>query len=184
MNKHLLAIAIGLGLLGCNSSSSTPSTPTATPTPVPVPTQQPTPIPDNLQQETYCVPAPPALHNIRVKVHQDFGYKKILDSRALVGPDAGYCSAIGYPGNICVVRNEGDPQAVTCNNLAMGKATDTGRFGPTWSWEGRPCRPAGDGGNDPGCRNHETNQFLVYAFGPGTYAACGSNGACNAIAIP
>ena len=45
----------------------------------------------------------------------------MLDSRAFVGPDANYCGSIGLPGQICVVRDENDPQSMTCNNLAMGK---------------------------------------------------------------
>jgi hypothetical protein len=118
-----------------------------------------------------------------VKVHADFGEKKILDSRALVGPDAQHCASIGYPGDVCVVRNEDDPQAVTCNNLVMGKATDTARYGPTWYGNGRPCRGIGEGGYDDGCRNHDSNQFLVFAFGPGTYEACATTGVCNAIVI-
>jgi hypothetical protein len=76
-----------------------------------------------------------------------------------------------------------DPQSVGCNNLAMGKASDTGRYGPTWYWNGQPCRPAGEGDNDPGCRNHETNQFFIYAFGPGTYLACGANGICDGFVV-
>ena len=183
MSRHLSLLFVGFFFWGC-SSSPTASSPASNPTPIPVPIATPTPSPANLLAETYCVPAPPPLYGVRVKVHSSFGYKKILDSRALVGRDARYCSAIGYPGDICVVKNENDPQAVTCNNLAMGKATDTDRYGPTWSWEGQPCRPAGEGGNEPGCRNHESNQFLVYAFGSGSYTACGSNGVCNAIVIP
>jgi hypothetical protein len=172
-------LVIGLGGCGGGSAATTPTTPQPTPTPLPTPT--PTPTPENLLPETYCVPAPPPLHNIRVKVGSDQGYKKILDSRALV-ESADWCASIGYPGSICVVKNELDPQAVTCNNLVMGQASDTGRYGPTWSWNGQPCRPF-DTGGDPGCRNHETNQFLAYAFGPGFYLACGANGVCNGITI-
>ena len=32
-------------------------------------------------------------------------------------------------------------------------------------------------------RNHPTNQFLLEAFGPGDYLACGENGVCNGITI-
>ena len=180
MKKRLGILIASFALSSC-SSSSTPSGPTVSPTPVPTPT--PTPTPANLLPETYCVPAPPPLHNIRVKVHADFGYRKILDSRALVGIDASYCASVGYPGDICVVRNEDDPQAVTCNNLVMGKAKDTGRYGPTWTWNGQACRPADVGGNEPGCRNNEENQFVAYAYGPGDYLACGENGVCNGITI-
>jgi hypothetical protein len=182
MIKHTVAFVLGVCLLGC-SSSSNPSAPSAKLTPAPIPTPTPTPTPENLLKETYCVPAPPPLHKIKLKLHLDFGYKKVLDSRAFVGPDAAYCASIGLPGDICVVRDENDPLSVTCNNLALGKASDTGRYGPTWSWEGQPCRPPSEGANDPGCRNHETNQFFIYAFGSGTYTACGPNGVCNSFVI-
>ena len=176
----LLAIPLGGG---CGGGTSTSPGPNPTPTPVPQPTPTPTPVPANLQPETYCVPPPPPTNSLRVKVHADFGHKKILDSRALVGPNADYCSAIGYPGTVCVVRNENDPQAVTCNNLAVGKAADTGRYGPTWYYNDKPCRGIDEGGNDPGCRNHESNQFLVYAFGPGNFGACTETGICQGLRI-
>ena len=179
MNRILVAVAFTLILPACGGGSG--SAPTTLPTPTPEPTPTPTPTPANLLPETYCVPAPPPLHNLRVKVHLDMGSKKILDSRALV-QSASYCAALGYAGDICVVRDENDPQAVSCNNLVMGKEKDTGRYGPTWSWNGQPCRPVNEGGGE-GCRNHEKNQFLVEAFGPGDYLACGENGVCNGITI-
>jgi hypothetical protein len=142
--------------------------PTPTPTPVPVPTPTPTP------SEIACgKPTPPPLHTFRVKVHSDMGYKKILDSRVLVGRDAAYCASLGYPGDICVVRDENAPDAITCGNLVAGLSSQTGRYGPNWYWNGEPCRPVGEGGDDPGCRQHPTNQFMVFAFGPGTFTACG-----------
>jgi hypothetical protein len=168
---------------GGGSSSSNPSAPTVNSTPVPSPTPEPALTPETLLHDTYCVPAPPPLYKIKLKIQIDFGWKKVLDTRAFVGPDANYCSSIGLPGEICVVRDENDPQSVGCNNLAMGKASDTGRYGPTWYWNGQPCRPAGEGDNDPGCRNHETNQFFIYAFGPGTYLACGANGICDGFVV-
>jgi hypothetical protein len=166
---------------GSDPAATTPST-VPSPIAIPIPTPTPTPAAENLQTDTYCVPNPAPLHNVRVKVQSDRGFKKILDSRGLVGPDANYCAAIGQLGSICVVRDEGDPMAVTCNNLIFGKA-DTGRYGPNWFWNDQPCRNAGEGDNEPGCRNHETNQFLVYAFGPGVYAACSADGICNSIEI-
>lgn len=181
MIKRVIVLIASLVISACSSGSSgTPSGPTVNPTPIPTPT--PTPTPANLLPDTYCVPAPPPLHNLRVKVHADYGYRKILDSRALV-QGTEWCASIGYPGDICVVRNEDDPQAVTCNNLVMGKAKDTGRYGPTWSWNGHPCRPSSPADNLEGCRLSEENQFLVYAYGPGNYLACGENGVCNGITI-
>jgi hypothetical protein len=77
------------------------------------------------------------------------------------------------------VRRDSDPQHTTCTNLVSG-ISDTGRYGPNWFYNDHtPCRAAGEGGNDPGCRNHETNQYLVYAFGPGKYTACHENAVCS-----
>ena len=180
---NALACVLLVTTLGCGGDSTTSPGPNPTPTPVPQPTPTPTPVPDNLQPDTYCVPPPPPTYTLRLKVHADFGYKKVLDSRALVGPSAEYCSSIGYPGDICVVRNENDPQSVTCNNLAVGKAKDTGRYGPTWYYNDKPCRGIGEGGNDPGCRNHETNQFLVYVFGSGDFGACTDKENCQAFHV-
>jgi hypothetical protein len=179
-SRMALTVVLG-GLVFCSCGGSTPATPTPTPTPTAVPTPTPTPTPD---PDTLCIPDPPPIYGFVVKVHADFGFKKILDSRALVA-DVTYCTAVGYPGyQICVVRDENDPQAVTCNNHVTGKAADTGRYGPTWSWNGQPCRGAGDGSEGPGCKNHPTNQFLVFAFGPGDFMACAEGGqGCRTLTI-
>jgi hypothetical protein len=121
-----------------------------------------------------------------VKVQNDQGYKKVLDSRALVGPDAAYCATLGLPGSICLVREEGDAQAVTCQNRAVGLAKDTRRYGPTWYWvplgsfdAPKLCRPVGDTTQDPGCKNHPTNQYFLNIYGPGKFLLCGENGVCG-----
>jgi hypothetical protein len=108
----------------------------------------------------------------------------VLDSRGVVA-DVNYCTAVGYPGfSICVVRDEMDPQAVTCNNHIAGKAEDTGRYGPTWFYNGVKCRPINDPGDGPGCKNHPSNQFMLFAFGPGEYMACAEGRlGCNSIVI-
>jgi hypothetical protein len=130
------------------------------------------------------------LSGFRVKIQIDMGYKKVLDSRALVGPDAAYCAAIGYGGDTCVARNENDPQAVTCQNLVVGVALDTKRYGPTWYWvppgstTPQLCRPAGDPGQDAGCKNHPDNQYFLLTFGSGTFSPCGANGVCGGFEIP
>jgi hypothetical protein len=184
MRKNLSSVLLAFSLAGCGGDPATAPDPAPTPTPAPAPTPTPvpTPTPENLDKDTYCVPNPPPFSSMRVKIHNDLGWKKVLDARALVGPDAAYCSSIGQPGSVCVVRNEDDPQSVTCNNLVVGRAEDTDRYGPTWFFNDRKCRGIGEGDNDPGCRNHEDNQFLVYAFGPGVYAACAHN-VCKEIQI-
>jgi hypothetical protein len=106
-----------------------------------------------------------------------------LDSKPIV-QDAAYCAAIGQGGSQCIVKAEDDPQFMSCNNAVVGKAADTGRNGPTWFWNGQPCRGIFSGGDAAGCKNHESNQFLVYAFGPGDYMACDAAGrGCKTITV-
>jgi hypothetical protein len=165
---------------GQDATSPTTSPPT---TIAALPTPAPTPVPANLKADTYCVPMPPPLSYFKLKVHSDRGWKKVLDSKAVVGPDAAYCAAQNQGGSVCVVRREDDPMAVTCSNLVVG-LSDTGRYGPNWfDTDDKPCRPIGQGDNDPGCRLHETNQYLVYTFGPGTYTACSEDGVCTSIEV-
>ena len=81
------------------------------------------------------------------------------------------------------MRQEDDPQAPTCNNLLMGKA-DSGLHGPNWFYnDDIVCRPAGEGGNEPGCRQRETNQYLVYVFGPGKFTACSADAVCSSFEV-
>jgi hypothetical protein len=141
----------------------------------------------------YCVPSPPPLYSFRIKVFADVGYRKLLDSTPLVGKNAAYCTSLGLAGEICVVRTEGDPLAVTCGNAVVGRAQDTGRYGPTWYWGdkhpkvtgsfGKLCRPPSDTSDDLGCRNHDSNQFMLWAYGPGYFTACAENGACHTFAV-
>jgi hypothetical protein len=56
-----------------------------------------------------------------------------------------------------------------CDQMAVGRAGDTGRYGPTWFYNGRPCTAAV---GENGCSNHPDNQFLVVTRGDGEYAAC------------
>ncbi len=164
----VLALAT-LAACGGGSSGPTgnPSTPPVTPTPTP------TPVADS---PGVCSPTPTPLHGIKVKIHDDSGFRKVLDSRPQVVNTGGYCAAVGFGAGdkFCFTRKEDDPQAPACDALALGKAGDTGRWGPTWFYDGRPCTAAGD--TTPGCRNHPDNQFLVIAKGPGEFAACASPG--------
>ena len=177
-------ILLMLLLTSCGGDPASAPSSVPTPTPIAVPTPTPAPTAENLQAATYCVPMPPPLFDFKIKLHQDFGNKKILDSRAIVGPDAAHCASINIGGTVCVVRREEDPQATTCNNLVVGKS-DSGLYGPNWfDGNDRICRPAGEGGNDPGCRHHETNQYLVYVFGSGTFTACSAGGVCTSYVVP
>ena len=180
----IFSVLVGVSLAGCGGGSS----PTAVPTPVVVATPTPLPTPTPTPAAIACAsPTPPPLYQVRVKVQLDFGFKKVLDSRPVVGPDESYCSYWGYGGDRCVARDENLPDSVTCNNFVMGVATQTSRYGPNWFWNDKPCRAIGEGADDPGCRQHPDNQFFALAFGPGTFTACGNrerDRVCGGIEIP
>jgi hypothetical protein len=177
------AFIAGLALAGCGSN---PATPTPSPSPTAVPTASPTPPPTTMPSPFgQCVPTPPPLYGIKATVHIDNGFKKVLDSRAVVGPDAAYCGTYSTGGQYCSTAPEGDPRAVPCDILVIGNAKDTGRPGPTWTWNQKPCLPIGsNAGGIQGCENHPDNQFLVIARGSGSYNACAANGICGGIDIP
>ena len=67
-----------------------------------------------------------------------------------------------------------------CNELVVGHAQDTGRVGPTWTFNGLPCVDAAQDGR---CVNHGENQFLVVVFGPGTARACARNNICQEVTV-
>lgn len=164
----LAAIAV-LAFSGCGGSSAGPS-PVTTPTPAPTPAATPSPVTTGLD----CFPTPPPLYGIPVKVIFDSGgERRALDSRPQVINIDNYCEKAGFASSakFCFTRTEGDPMAAACDMMAVGRASDTGRWGPTWSYNGKPCT-AGPG--EPGCSNHESNQFLVNTRGDGVYEACAS----------
>lgn len=156
-------------LVYCGGGSS-PTGGNPTPVPTVAPSATPTPL------TSICSPTPPPLYGIAVKIHDDSGFRKILDSRPRVVNSydtvPSYCEIVDQGnGPFCFTRTEGgDQQLFACDSLAVGKALDTGRAGPTWYFNGLPCTAEGDSAN--GCRNHPDNQFLVIAKGPGEYAAC------------
>jgi len=155
---------------GSSGPTGSPSTPPVTPTPTPTPV---------VDSPGVCSPTPPPLYGIKVKIHDDSGFRKILDSRPQVinvGSSPSYCEQAGFGnGAFCFPRQEGgdggpQDQMFACDSMAVGRSPETGRWGPTWYYNGRPCEAVGD--TTPGCRNHPDNQFLVIAKGPGEYAAC------------
>jgi hypothetical protein len=160
----LVLATAAFGSSGCGGGSGSPTvSPTPVPTAAPTPTPAPTPF--------ACNPTPPPLYGIKVKVHDDSGFRKVLDSRPQVLNVDGYCDRVGFgSGFFCFTRPEGDPQAAACDAMAVGKARDTGRDGPTWYWNGALCTAEGE--TVPGCRNSPNNQFLVIAKGDGKYEAC------------
>jgi hypothetical protein len=128
-------------------------------------------------------PEPPSIARLRVNVHSMNGDRMTLDSTPLVGPDVEYCRLVGFTDgrSFCPVRTEGHPERAACEAARVGRASDTGRMGPTWSVDGRPCDGEGALGS---CENHSDNQYLAYAWGRGTFRACVASGACGELVVP
>jgi hypothetical protein len=115
-------------------------------------------------------PTPPPLRYYAVKVHDDSGYRKVLDSHPIVQNVDGYCEKVGFgSAKFCATRAEDDPDRAACDFQATGRAKDTGRWGPTWYYEGKLCEAGPD---QPGCSNHQDNQFMAIAKGTGEFEAC------------
>jgi hypothetical protein len=176
------------------AASLIPSAPAPQPTPTPVPTPTPAeePIPatpgggggGGSDVSGACgAPAPPPLSRINVKVHAELTGRAVLDATPLVGPDAAYCRLVGFTDgrSFCAVRSEGTADRQACEAALVGRAEDTGRSGPTWSANGKPC-DGPDGGTS--CLNHPDNQYLAFAYGSGTFRACAESGVCGEIKRP
>ena len=167
----VVAAATLSALLACGGggSGSNP-TPVASATPTPTPAATPTPA-SALPAGMVCDPTPPPLYGIIVKVHNNVGTRKTLDSRPVVINVNNFCEKAGFAttARFCFTRTEGDTQAPACDYLAVGKSAETGRWGPTWTWNGKPCTA---GAGEDGCTNNPDNQFLLNTRGDGTYEAC------------
>lgn len=167
--RGLLWGATALALAHCGGGASTP-TGNGTPPPITLPTPTPTPSPTPaLPAGMTCFPTPPPLYGIAVKVQVGTKGRKTLDSRPQVINMNGYCESVGFGGYFCFTRREDDPQSQACDYMALGQASDTGRWGPTWTADGKPCS---DNNDVDGCQNHPGNQFLAIAKGEGLFAAC------------
>ena len=169
----IVSAALIGALAGCGGSSS-PSQP-ATPTPGPTPTPVPTPTPGIvLPPGMTCSPTPPPLYGMKVSIFDDSSPPIILDSKPLVTNVEGYSARVGTGGEtqkFCETRPEGHPERTACDYLMTGKSPATGRWGPTWTWNGKPC----DGENFTSCANHQDNQFMAVAKTTGQYEACASS---------
>ena len=155
--------------------------PAPKPTPTPEATPQPNPTPGSTEGSGACgSPLPPALSTLNVKVHLRGAEAWTLDSTPLVGPDATYCAKIGFTDGraVCPVRPEGNPEREACELYVTGRAADTGRPGPTWTFGGRFCT-----GRSSGCENSAENQYQLRAFQGGTFKACGRNGVCGEVEV-
>lgn len=166
-----------------------PTAPAPQPTPTPVPGSEPDgdpvpAIPGGGGVSGSCgEPAPPPVSRMNVKLHGQSGDRSLLDSTPIVGPDAAYCKRIGFTDGrtLCPVRVEGHPERQACEAARVGRASDTGRPGPTWSANGKRCNGP-DGGAS--CLNHGDNQYLVFAYGSGSFKACTQSGVCGEVVLP
>ncbi|HXY38524.1 MAG TPA: hypothetical protein VEQ10_02590 [Vicinamibacteria bacterium] len=163
------AVAIGV-MAHCGTSPSQPQPPVTTPTTTTTTTQ---PAGIVLPPGMTCNPTPPPLYGISVKVWDRTNPNRwILDTNPQVINVDHYCARTNQGDNkFCLTRPEGDPERVSCDYLAVGQAVDTGRWGPTWTFENKPCDPPGAPTGSP-CANEPNNQFRALAKGSGTFAAC------------
>ncbi len=194
----ILAVALALG--ACHDAQTSPPAPLpnaaslipeapARPSPTPTPPEDPLPATPGdgrgggTNTTTGCgEPVPPPISRFAVKVWGQAGDHAVLDSTPLIGPDVVYCRQIGYTDgrSFCPVRPDGHPERLACEAIGVGVAADTGRVGPTWTADGRPCT-----GPAPGayCVNHSANQFQVLAYGSGTFRACAQSGVCGQVVL-
>jgi len=159
-----VAAAVTFAQCGGDGASAPPTAPTPVPTPVPTPTPKPGIV---LPAGMVCDPTPPPLLWVKFGKWRPRGPGWILDSEPIVKNVDHYCARVGLGDwRYCQTRPEGDPQRVACDYLMTGTAKDTGRWGPTWRVDGRPC----DGTNQ--CLNDAENQFKVIARDSGVFEAC------------
>ena len=168
-------VVLGLcavALARCGGGGSSPTQPAPSSPPVANPTPTPTPTPANtLPPGMTCNPTPPPLYGIKVGVFDNSSSRVILDSKPLVVNVDNYCERVGTGGStqkFCDTRLEGTAERYACDYLAVGKSAQTGRWGPTWTWNGKPC----DGDNFTSCANHQENQFMAIAKTTGHFEAC------------
>ena len=131
------AAALMTAFSACDSSSGTTPTPPTTAVPAPTPTPTPTPDPLAALKAQCGQPMPTPLYGIKVSVQLDNGFRKLVDSRPIVinegqGTTNSYCGKIGFDSRApyCDTRPEGHPQREACDILVVGRASDTGRYGP------------------------------------------------------
>ncbi len=173
----VLTVAIpALTVTGAPAPTPTPGTPPPpAPNPPPAP---PAPEPPPPGDTGECGrPYPPDIQKVKAKIHLTGANKWTLDSTALVA-GAEYCREIGFTDgrSRCPVRPEGHPEREACEAYAVGRARDTGRTGPTWERDGELC----DG---VACKNHPSNQHLLWAYKAGEYAACAKNEVCGSVKV-
>ena len=158
------ALAVA-GFLACSNSNNSSTTPTTTP----VITAPPVTLPDS---PGVCSPTPSPLYRIDITVQQSDGSNRTLKASPMVANTDDYCRRLfGGVGDFCPTRSAGDPQKAACDAIAVGKAVDTGRWGPYWKYVVSnleyPCTDT-----DPGCKNDPDNQWLLLTKGQLKFLAC------------
>ena len=119
-------------------------------------------------------PYPPPISRFSCKVHLRAPEYHTVDATPKVGPNLAYCMSIGFVGQtICPVRPEGAEDRIPCENWRVGRAKDTGRYGPSWTNEkGELCT-----GSASNCINSPDNQYQVRVYRSGKVHASAENGA-------
>jgi hypothetical protein len=119
-------------------------------------------------------PYPPPITRFGCKVALRANAYYTGDATPYVGPDLAYCEALGFVGQtICPIRREGWPDRTECENWRVGRAKDTGRYGPTWTnHKGELCS-----GVATNCVNSPDNQYQVRVFTSDVMHASAENGA-------
>jgi hypothetical protein len=177
------AVAMTVVVVAACGGAATPTTPIApTPAPTVAPAPSPTPGQDIPPAGSGCgLPYPPPISRVIAKVHIQTPDYWTLDSTPQVGPDHNYCREVGFTDgrSWCPVRPEGHPERVACENWAVGKAEDTGRYGPTWDLEGETwCT-----GPASGCMQHPDNQYQLNVIAGGWYNACVKGDVCGRVKV-
>jgi hypothetical protein len=120
-------------------------------------------------------PYPPPISRFFCKVHLPTVEYYIADATPIIGPNGEYCAMVGFTDGrtLCPVRAEGYEDRIPCENWLVGRARDTGRYGPTWTRaDGAACT-----GVESNCENDPDNQYQVRVFTSGTVKARAENGA-------
>ena len=125
-------------------------------------------------------PYPPPISRMSCKIHLYGQEYYSLDSTALVGHDQAYCTSVGFTDgrSLCPVRPEGSPERLACEAWRVGLAEDTGRPGPTWTFNGKYCT-----GKESGCENHPQNQHALLVYTSGTFRVCAQTGSCCEVVV-
>ncbi len=123
-------------------------------------------------------PYPPEINRMSCKLHLLGTEAYTLDSTALVD-GLEYCNSVGFTGRTnCPVRKEDSPERRPCEEWRVGYAEDTGRAGPTWTFNGKYCT-----GKESGCANHPENQYALLVYRPGTFKVCSKTGSCCEVTV-